>query len=79
MLTDLVPTLNRDLSPIPIPTFLGKNPVDRPLVRGDSKGSQGKGSLNESDPAWSRGLGYEMSPVKTRSARRKAGTSSSTI
>jgi hypothetical protein len=26
------------------------------------------------DYAWSRGLGYEFSPIKTRSARKKVGT-----
>jgi hypothetical protein len=57
MLTYLVPTLNRNISPIPIPTFLGKDPVDRPLARGDSKVSQGEGSLKEVDPAVVKGFG----------------------
>jgi hypothetical protein len=77
MLTTLVPTLNRNSSPIPIPTFLGKDPVVRPLPSGDSKDSQGEGVFKDVDPAWSRGLGYELSPIKMRSARKKAGTNSS--
>jgi hypothetical protein len=37
MLTTLVPTLNRNSSPILILTFLGKDPVVRPLSRGVSE------------------------------------------
>jgi hypothetical protein len=29
-------------------------------------------------PAWSRGLGYEISPIKTRSAHKKLGNQPST-
>jgi hypothetical protein len=34
---------------------------------------QGLPSTSNVDPAWSRGLGFEASPLKIRSARRKAG------
>jgi hypothetical protein len=34
------------------------------------RGGEGIGE----DFAWSRGLGYEISPIKTRSARKKDGT-----
>jgi hypothetical protein len=78
MITDLIPSINRDSNPLPIPTFLGSTPVDRSSALGTSKDSQGKGPHIVSDPAWSRGLGFEVSPIKTRSARRKAGSTNTT-
>jgi hypothetical protein len=71
MLSDLVPSYREVTSPVPIPTFLGKvvvvsgGPSDVATVSGSSEVSSGK------DLAWSRGLGLELSPVKTRSARKK--------
>jgi len=52
------------------------------VVRKDTIGtttdSQGFISTSSADPTWSRGLGFEVSPLKTRSAHRahrKAGHS----
>jgi hypothetical protein len=47
--------------------------VVRKETTGSTSESQGLSSSSTTDPAWSRGLGFEVSPLKTRSARRKAG------
>jgi len=37
LISDLVPSLNKDSNPIPLPTFLGNLPVDDQLVLRNSK------------------------------------------
>jgi len=46
---------------------------------GSTSDSQGMMSTSSTDRMWSRGLGFEVSPLKTRSARRKAGTANNPL
>jgi hypothetical protein len=50
--------------------------VVRKATTGTTTDSQWLTSTSSGDPAWSRGLGFEVSPLKMHSARRKAGHSS---
>jgi hypothetical protein len=79
MLTDLVPTFREVNSLVTIPIFLRRTEVAAgepgnmepdPLVSEASNGN----SL-----AWSQGLGLEISPVKTRSAHKKVGSTHSNL
>jgi hypothetical protein len=74
LITSLVPSYREASSPIPIPTFLGKEVINRAETSGASGASTCVGEDSGKDLAWSRGLGFEVSPIKTRSARKKAGT-----
>jgi hypothetical protein len=78
MLTDLITPLAKASNPLPLTTFVGNVPLDRQVDLGVSEAPKLSGSSIVADPAWSRGLGFEVSPIKTRSARRKAGACSYT-
>jgi hypothetical protein len=70
----LIPNLNDSVSPIPLQTFWGSEAYQgsTECVLGPSVtiGDVGKGK----ELAWSRGLVLEVSPIKTRSARKKLGS-----
>jgi hypothetical protein len=74
MLTSLVPSYREATSPIPISTYLGKEVTHRVESSGALGVSTCEGEDSRKDYAWLRGLGYEFSSIKTRSARKKAGT-----
>jgi hypothetical protein len=72
LLDSLIPFIRDQNSSVQLPVFLGKS-VITPSV-GDVEASCSC-SLDEKggkEFAWSRGLGLEYSPVKTRSARKKS-------
>ena len=74
MLIALVPSYREVASPIMIPTFLGKEVV---VTAGPNDVSRASGSIgvsNGKDLACLWGLGLELSPIKTRSARKKSRT-----
>ena len=76
LLTTSAPTTVETLLPVPIPTFQGRSPI----IRESSDLPISSPHVNTSDTtgidySWSHGLGLENSPIKTRSARRKATTS----
>jgi hypothetical protein len=73
MISALVPTFREASSPIPIPTYLGKEVVNREDPSGALGASNCEGGIL-GKTLHGRGLGYEFSPIKTRSARKKAGT-----
>jgi hypothetical protein len=70
------PTPVEMLHPVPIPTYLGKSPIinDSRDLPSTSHCDFSSDSARK-DFSWSRGLGLETSPIKTRSARRKSCTS----
>jgi hypothetical protein len=66
------------LSPTPIPTYQGRSVVRRIGPIGDSSSIEWNGEGSGKEFSWSRGLGFEISPIKTRSARKKAESVSTT-
>lgn len=69
----LILSYKEALSPIPLPTFLG-NSVLKPETSSAVLGCfENLGLDFGKEYTWSRGLGYEHSLIKTRSARRKEG------
>jgi hypothetical protein len=74
MISSLVPSINGNFGSLPIPTYLGKDLVTSSSSKGGSSVTSGVGTDPGKDPTWSRGLGLELSPIKTRSARKKAGS-----
>jgi hypothetical protein len=74
MVTTLVPSYRDVSNPIPIPTFLGKEVVVNAGPGDASRASSCIGVSNGKDLACLQGLGLELSPVKTRSARKKSRT-----
>jgi hypothetical protein len=71
VLDSLIPYLRDNSDPTPLPTYLGNRVVNPSSIIGDL----GEASNSETEPvktyAWSRGLGIEYSPIKTRSTRKK--------
>jgi hypothetical protein len=71
VLDSLIPYLRDNCDPNPLPTYLGNRVVIPSSIIGDL----GEASNSETEPvkayAWSRGLGIEYSPIKTRSTRKK--------
>jgi hypothetical protein len=67
----LIPPARENDPHIPIPVFLGKEIVsetpDGERASSSKPNTDGKGK----EFAWSRGLGVEISPIKTRSSRKK--------
>jgi hypothetical protein len=57
---------------IPIHTYLGNSIIHPNLPPTIHPSSSNIPSTSEPDPHWSRGIGLELSPLKTRSARKKA-------
>jgi hypothetical protein len=74
MISALVPSINGKLKLHPIPTYPGKDLVTSSSSKGVHFDPSGVGIDPGKEPAWSRGLGLELSPIKTRSARKKAGS-----
>jgi hypothetical protein len=74
MINSLVPPFREASSPIPLPTFLGKEFFNVSELSGAIGVSSSSGETAVKDLAWSRGLRLEVSPIKTRSARKKLGT-----
>jgi hypothetical protein len=56
---------------IPINTYLGKALCQPSPSSSNRPSTSSTKPLPGPDPAWSRGIGLELSPLKTRSARRK--------
>jgi hypothetical protein len=76
LLADMLPTGHRLKKPLPLTIFFGSSPTVRKENKGSTSASQGIPSSSNADPTWSRGLGFEVSPLKTHSAHRKAGDTS---
>jgi hypothetical protein len=74
IISALVPSFSESIKPIPIPTYLGKEVVTRTSTTGTHSDPSGDGIATRKEPTWSWGLGFELSPIKTRSSRKKAGT-----
>jgi hypothetical protein len=74
LITTLVPPIREVSGPIPLPTYLGKEVFKDSEYSGTLGASTSSGEPTGKDLAWSRGLGLEVSPIKTRSARKKLGT-----
>jgi hypothetical protein len=79
VLSDLISPLAKSTTPIPLVTYRGNIPVDRSTETGFLESSKPTTTPSCSDPAWSRGLGFEISPLKTRSGRRLAGAGINTL
>jgi hypothetical protein len=71
VLDSLVPFFRETKSPVPLPVFHGSSVYGKTKCGGEASTSnlceEGVGK----EYAWSRGLGIEYSPVKTRSAQKK--------
>jgi hypothetical protein len=71
VMNSLVPLSRESFSPIPLPTYIGNTYLAPP----SSPGATTSSLTNPTDPplnyTWSRGLGSDFSPVKTRSTRKK--------
>jgi hypothetical protein len=77
LIDTLIPTYREALSPIPIPTFQGRS-VYHKLEPGGVSGRLDKsGLVLGKDYTWSKGLGFEISPIKTQSACKKANNTPS--
>jgi hypothetical protein len=74
VLESLVPSYKETLSPTPIPTYQGMYVVSRVRTSGDTSLIEGIGEGTGKDYTWLRVLGYDISPIKTRSACKKAIT-----
>jgi len=68
----LITTFRETTSLVPLQTYWGSEPfVDSGCVK--EKEQCSKEECQGKSHAWSRGLGYEISPIKTRSACKKLG------
>ena len=76
VLDSLLPYYKEVLSPTPLPTYLGSSLFKFPSTDTSLGPSEISSTNPEKDYTWSRGHGFEHSPIKTRSARHKEGTSS---
>jgi hypothetical protein len=68
-----VPSFSKNTSPIMLLTYLGKEVVARTSTMGQHSDPSGDGSATGKESVWSGGLGFELSPIKTRSAHKRAG------
>jgi hypothetical protein len=57
---------------VPLATFQGLSVVQPPLLSDLTYTPETGSGVVGTSYAWSRGLGFETSPIKTRSARKKA-------
>jgi hypothetical protein len=71
-LDNLVPLLREVGDYVPLDTFLGNYVIHPPVASDLSRKPWDRFGGTGSSYAWSRGLGFETSPIKTRSVRRKA-------
>jgi hypothetical protein len=78
LLSDATPAPILPFDSIPIHTYQGKTLIQPTLHRSDLPSSSRVKPSPEPDPTWSRGLGLELSPLKTRSACKKTLTGPST-
>jgi hypothetical protein len=76
VLDTLLPSYKEVLSPTPLPIFRGSSLLNLPSADLGLGSSETSSSLADKDYTWSRGHGFEHSPIKTRSARRKEGNTS---
>jgi hypothetical protein len=76
VLDSLLPSYKEVISPTPLPTFLGTTPFSQPDFVSSLDPPETRPLLPQRDYTWTRGHGFEHSPIKTRSARRKEGSSS---
>jgi hypothetical protein len=74
VLDSLLPCFNELCNPEQLPIYLGKKAVEAKVDIGSSSSQSEKGGKAFT---WSRGLATELSPIKTRSARKKHVSSSS--
>jgi hypothetical protein len=79
VLDTLVPSYRETTTPIPLPTYQGRNVIRQEGISSEVGSVGQNGEETGKEFSWSRGLGIEISPIKTRSARRKEGTCSTTI
>jgi hypothetical protein len=75
VLDTLLPSYKEFLSPTSLPTYLG-NLHSLPDLGTRVVSTENTTTCSEKDFTWSRGHGFEHSPIKTRSARRKEGSTS---
>jgi hypothetical protein len=69
VLESLIPFIKDNDQALKLPTYMGRKCIDR----GESSGkntSKNKLASQGRDFAWSRGLGVEISPIKTRSNQK---------
>jgi hypothetical protein len=71
VLETLVPTYRGALSPIQLPISLGRKVYHRSTSEGGFELSGSKGVNLGKDYTWSKGLGVDISPIKTRSVRKR--------
>jgi len=74
VLDSFIPFLRESEALIPLPSFLRKKSIDPCVERGEASTSRVLVGEGGKDFAWSRALGIELSPVKTRSDRKKTCT-----
>jgi hypothetical protein len=72
VLDSLIPYLRDHSSTIPLPVYLGKSLYKKFATRWCNQHLSTCCFGHRKEYAWSRGLGIEYSPIKTRSARKKA-------
>jgi hypothetical protein len=71
----LLPSYKEVLSPTPLPTYQGSSLIHSFTSESEQFTVENLTSKIEKDYTWSRGHGFEHSPIKTRSARSKEGNS----
>ena len=76
VLDSLLPSYKEVLSPTPLPTYPGSSLFKFPSTDTSLGPSEISSTNPEKDYTWSRGHGFEHSPIKTCSACHKKGTSS---
>jgi hypothetical protein len=79
VITSLVPTYREATSPIPLPTYLGLESIHGEVECGAAEVTTSLGEGSGKDLTWAQGLGLELSPIKTRSARKKMGKTPSVV
>jgi hypothetical protein len=79
VLDSLVPYIYGNATTVQLPIFLGKSVTNH--VVGKEEDSSSRSNFGEVDKefAWSRGIGIEISSIKTRSARKKDNVETSQI
>jgi hypothetical protein len=70
VLDSLIPFLRDNKEATKLPIFLGKRALD-PVGASEATSSKTKPTKEGKDFSWSRGIGLELSPLKTRSGRKK--------
>jgi hypothetical protein len=78
MQLDPTPTTSLPFESIPIHTYQGNTLIQPTTLRFDLPSSSRAITSLELDPTWSKGIGLELSPLKTRSACKNTTVGSST-